>query len=46
MVRGEHKTKVEKALVSSDIRGEHPAVDRWRAAVEELGRDAAAELPR
>jgi len=46
LVRGEHKAKVERALVSSEIRGEHPSVAPWRAAFEELARDAAAELPR
>ena len=38
--------KVECELVSSDVRGEHPSVDSWRAALAELGRDAAAKLPR
>src|SRR6185437_10756687 len=28
--------KVEKALVSSDVRGEHPSVDSWRGAIEAL----------
>jgi hypothetical protein len=37
--------KVEKALVSSDFRGEHPSVDSWRQAIEALSRDASAELP-
>jgi hypothetical protein len=38
--------KVEKALVSSDVRGEHPSVDSWRRAIEALTRDANADLPR
>ena len=38
--------KVEKALVSSDVRGEHSSIDPWRAALEALSRDASAALPR
>lgn len=43
---GQHKAKIERALVSSEVRGEHPAVAPWRAALEALMADAGAELPR
>jgi len=37
---------IEKALASSDVHGEHPAVAPWRAAIDALMADANAELPR
>jgi chromosome segregation ATPase len=38
--------KIERTLASSEVRGTHPAVEPWRAALEALSRDAAAALPR
>jgi len=38
--------KVEKALVSPENRSAHPAVARWKAALDALMADATAELPR
>ena len=41
-----HAAKVERALAATHAHGAHPAVARWQMALEELARDAAAELPK
>jgi hypothetical protein len=46
LIARERATKVERALVSSDVRGEHASVGPWRRAIDALMVDATAALPR